>query len=461
MTTARPRTKILVVDDDGNFLKLIRMRLELAGYEATCAPDEDDALRLAREEVFDVSIVDLRLVRIDGISLMEQLHAINPYVPIIILTAHGSIESAVEAMKKGAFNFLNKPFEPEELLLQIEKALENRRLVFEVKRLEGLLEEKYNFKNLVARSVKMQEVLDVVSRIAGTDSTVYISGESGTGKEVIAKAIHLAGGRRGKPFVAVNCAAIPEALMESEFFGHEKGAFTDAKRSYDGLFARSHEGTIFLDEIGDMPLSLQAKLLRVLQERQFTPLGSARPVDVDVRVIVATNKDLEAEVRNGSFREDLFYRIHVVPIELPPLRERKEDVPPLAEHFLKETSRRMKKDIKGISVTAMQRLMLYDWPGNVRELENTIERAVALTRHDVIGEEIILPAKDLPGEQLKPLKEAVDEFKRGYVMRLLQLTKGNVSKAAELAGKYRADFYNLVKKHKLTPKDFKDPDKEN
>ncbi|HEY3278374.1 MAG TPA: sigma-54 dependent transcriptional regulator [Syntrophorhabdaceae bacterium] len=457
--TARSFKRILVVDDDGNFLKLIRMRLELAGYEVACALDEDEGVRLARVETFDVSIVDLKLVHSDGISLMEKLHAINPYVPIIILTAHGSVESAVEAIKKGAFNFLNKPFDPEELLLQIEKAMENRRLISDVRRLEGLLKEKYDFKNLVARSEKMQRVLDLVSRIAGTDSTVYISGESGTGKEVIAKAIHLASERRDKPFVAVNCAAIPEALMESELFGYEKGAFTDARKSYDGLFARSHEGTFFLDEIGDMPLSLQAKLLRALQEKQFYPLGSAKSVEVDVRVIVATNKDLEVEIKNGFFREDLFYRIHVVPIELPPLRERKEDVPLLAEHFLKETSRRMKKDIKGISITAMQRLMLYDWPGNVRELENTIECAVALTRDDVIGEEIVLPAKVLGREPLKPLKEAVDEFKKGYVVRLLQLTKGNVTKAADLAGKYRADFHNLIKKHKLKPKDFMESDK--
>lgn len=459
MTTLSSK-KILVVDDDGNFLKLIRMRLELAGYEVVTALDEDKAIAKAREETFGLSIVDLKLVHRDGISLMEEMHSINPYMPIIILTAHGSIESAVEATKKGAFNFLSKPFDPEELLLQIEKAMENQRLVSEVRRLEGLLKGRYDFQNVVSRSEKMQGVLDLVSRIAGTDSTVYISGESGTGKEVIAKAIHLASERRGKPFVAINCAAIPETLMESELFGHEKGAFTDAKRSYEGLFAQSHQGTVFLDEIGDMSLSIQAKLLRVLQERKFYPLGSGKPVEVDVRLIVATNRDLEAEVKNGSFREDLFYRIHVVPIELPPLRERKEDIPLLAEHFLKEISQRMKKEIKGISTMAMQKLMLYDWPGNVRELENTIEHAAAITQDDIISEGIVLPTKDLPSEQLKPFKEAVEEFKRGYVVRLLEFTKGNVSKAAELAGKYRADFYNLIKKHNLKPEDFKNLDRE-
>jgi len=459
MTTPYSK-RILVVDDDSNFLKLIRMRLELANYEVATVVNEDEAIAKVREETFAVSIVDLKLVHRDGISLMEEMHSINPYMPIIILTAHGSIESAVEAMKKGAFNFLNKPFDPEELLLQIEKAMENQRLVSEVRRLEGLLNERYDFQNIIARSEKMQKVLELVSRVAGTDSTMYISGESGTGKEVIAKAIHLASERRDKPFVAINCAAIPETLLESELFGHEKGAFTDAKRSYQGLFAQSHQGTIFLDEIGDMSRSIQAKLLRVLQEKKFYPLGSGKPVEVDVRVIVATNRDLEAAVKNGSFREDLFYRIHVVPIDLPPLRERKEDIPPLAEHFLKKISQRMKKEIKGLSAMAMQKLMLYDWPGNVRELENTIEHAVAITQNDVISEGIVLPTKDLPAKSLKPFKEAVEEFKRGYVVRLLEFTKGNVSKAAGLAGKYRADFYNLVKKHNLKPEDFKSFDKE-
>jgi len=458
MTTLSSK-KILVVDDDSNFLKLIRMRLELAGYEVVTALNEDEAIAIAKEEIFAVSIVDLKLVHKDGISLMEEMHSINPYMPIIILTAHGSIESAVEATKRGAFNYLNKPFDPQELLLQTERAMEHQRLASEVRKLEGLLKERYDFKNIIARSEKMQRVLDLVSRVARTDSTIYISGESGTGKEVVAKAIHLASERRDKPFVAINCAAIPEPLLESELFGYEKGAFTDAKKSHGGLFAQSHQGTIFLDEIGDMSLSIQAKLLRVLQEKKFYPLGSGKPVDVDVRLIVATNKDLEAEVKNGSFREELFYRIHVVPIGLPPLRERKEEIPPLAEHFLKEISQRMKKEIKGISAMAMQKLMLYDWPGNVRELENTIEHAVAITQHDVISEEIILPAKDLLAEPLKPFKEAVEEFKRGYVVRLLEFTKGNVSKAAELAGKYRADFYNLVKRYDLKANDFKN-DKE-
>ena len=450
--------KILVVDDDENFLKLIRIRLELSGYEVVTALNEDEAVIRIKEETFDLAVLDLRLVHQDGISLMEEIHSINPYMPIIILTAHGSIESAVEAMRKGAYTFLNKPYDPDELLMQIEKAMENQRLLSEVKRLEGLLKEKYDFKNIIARSEKMRRVLDLVSRVAPSDSTVYIFGESGTGKELIAKAVHLASDRRDNPYVTLNCAAIPETLLESELFGHERGAFTDAKKSYAGMFAQANTGTIFLDEIGDMSLSTQAKLLRVLQEKQFNPLGSGKPIKVDVRVITATNKDLETMVSAGTFREDLFYRIHVIPIELPTLRERKEDVPLLAEHFLKEMSLRMKKDIKGLSSAAMQKLMLYDWPGNVRELKNAIEQAVAVTQHDVISEEIILPTKDLPPELLKPYKKAVEDFKRGYLVRLLEFTKGNVGKAAELAQKYRADMYNLVKKHNINPEDFKDLD---
>jgi two-component system response regulator GlrR len=448
--------KILVVDDDRNLIDLMKMRLESANYEVVTALKEEEARVAAKGQVFDLSLIDLQLVCQDGISLMEELHLIAPEMPVIILTAYGSIESAVEAMKKGAYSYLTKPFNHQDLLLQIERALENRRLASEIKRLKGLLEERYDFANIVARSEKMQRVLEVVSRIAQTESTVYIHGESGTGKELIAKAIHLASERKDKLFVAINCAALPETLMESELFGHEKGAFTGAVRSTKGLFTQAHEGTIFLDEIGDMPLSIQAKLLRVLQERQFYPVGSEKSHEVDVRVIVATQKDLEAQVKQGLFREDLFYRIHVIPIYVPPLRERKEDIPLLVKYFLKKFSQQMKKEVKGLTPAAMQRLMLHDWPGNVRELENTIEYTVAMTQQDVINEDFILQTKiSIPQESLKPMKEAKDEFEKKYLIQLLELCEGNVSKAANLAGKYRSDFYDLLKKHNLNTGDFK------
>ncbi len=448
--------KILIVDDDRNLLELMRMRLESANYEVTPALDEEKAKALAGDNSFDLAVIDLQLVHQDGISLMEELRLARPDMPVIILTAHGSIESAVEAMRRGAYTYLTKPFDARELLLHIQRALENRELSSEVSRLKGLLAERYDFDNIVARSAIMQRVLETVSRIAATDSTVYIYGESGTGKELIARAIHLASGRKDKPFVAINCAALPETLLESELFGHEKGAFTGAVKSSRGLFVQAQEGTIFLDEIGDMPLSIQAKFLRVLQERQFHPVGGEGPVQVDVRVIVATNKDLEEGVRQGIFRDDLYYRIHVIPIELPPLRARKEDIPMLAGHFLKKYGAQMNKKVRGLAPAAMQRLMLHEWGGNVRELENTIEYAVAMTREDMISEDLILPSKSDPaGTTIKPLKEAKDSFEKGYLVHLLELTNGIVSSAANLAGKYRADFYALLKKHGINPGDFK------
>lgn len=448
--------KILVVDDDQNLLELIKMRLDSSNYEVTAVLMEEEAIDAAKEQVFDLSIVDLQLAQKDGISLMEELHLILPEMPVIILTAYGSIESAVEAMKKGAFSYVTKPFNPADLLLQIEKALENRNLNSEIKRLKGLLEERYDFSNIVAKSEKMQRVLEVVSRIAKTDSTVYIYGESGTGKELIAKALHLASDRKNQSFVAINCAALPETLLESELFGHEKGAFTGAIRSKKGLFVQAHAGTIFLDEIGDMSLSTQAKLLRVLQERKFYPVGSEKPSEVDVRVIVATNRDLEDQIRQGLFREDLYYRIHVIPVFLPPLRERKEDIPPLVEHFLKKLNQQMKKEVKGLTPESIQRLMLYDWPGNVRELENIIEYAVAMTHHDTITEDLIFrPNGGASSEPLKPLKEARDAYEKSYLVRLLEICKGNVTQASKLAGKYRSDFYDLLKKHNLDTTHFK------
>ena len=447
--------RILVVDDDRNLLELIKIRLESAQYDVDSAMNEEDAVEKARNQVFDIAVIDLHLINKSGITLMEEIHAINPEMPVIILTAYGTIESAVESMKKGAYSYLTKPFDARELLLQIEKALEKQKLSTEISRLKGLLTDKYDFSNIVARSEKMQRVLEQVLRIARTESTIYIYGDSGTGKELVAKAVHLISERNDKAFVDINCAAIPESLLESELFGHEKGAFTGAVRTRGGLFTQANGGTIFLDEIGDMPLSIQAKLLRVLQERRFYPVGGKEPVEVDVRLIVATNKDLEEEVKKGRFREDLFYRIHVIPIYLPPLSDRREDIPPLVDHFLRIFTTNMNKKIKGLTPQALQILMMKDWPGNVRQLQNTIEYAVAMAQEDYITEDLLQHQKEISPEELKPLKEAKANFEKSYIIHLLETTQGNVSQAAKMAGKYRADFYNLLKKYNLKPIDFK------
>jgi len=463
--------KILIVDDDANLLELIKMRLESAQYEVTAVREEEKAVAAFKADAFDLCVIDLMLANRDGISLMEEFHAMNPEVPAIILTAHGTIENAVEAMRRGAYSYLTKPFEPRDVLLQIERALENRKLNTEIKRLKELLHEQYDFANIIARSEKMRSVLDIVTRIAKLDSTVYIFGESGTGKELIAKAIHLASERKDKSFVALNCAALPETLLESELFGHERGAFTGAVKSTKGRFMQADGGTLFLDEIGDMPLSTQSKLLRVLQERQFYPVGGESLMETDARVIVATNKDLAELVQKGLFRDDLYYRIHVIPIRVPPLRERKEDVLPFVEHFLKKFGQQMKKDVKGVTPEALKKLMLHDWPGNVRELETTIEYAVAMTQKDMINEDYILHTKgsatdggkggvgrerrDVSDEGLRSLKDARDAFERDYLVQVLAMTEGNITQAAKLAGKYRADFYDLLKKHDLKVDDFK------
>jgi two-component system response regulator GlrR len=463
--------KILVVDDDRNSIELIRLKLKSADYEVSAATKKDEAIEACKNGIFDVCILDLRLADTNGISVMTELHSINPELPVLIITGYASVDTAVKAMKEGAFTYITKPFDTAELLLQIQRALETRRLNSEIERLKELLDEKYDFNNIVAKSEKMKRVLDVVSRIAKTESTVYLHGESGTGKEIIAKAIHMASDRRDKAFVAINCAALPEPLLESELFGHEKGAFTGADRSTRGLFMQAHEGTILLDEVGDMPLSIQAKLLRALQERQFYPVGSEKPVAVDVRIIVATNKELREEVDKGRFREDLFYRLCVIPIHIPPLRERKDDIYPLANYFLNKFARQMKKDVKGFTAEALQKLMLYDWPGNIRELENTIECGVAMTRQNMLTAEVVLHSKhagpDGNGMEaytrfgefhqggVKSYKEARYYFERSYLIHLLELSGGKASQAARLAEKSRTDFYELLRKHQIKIDAFK------
>ena len=447
---------ILIVDDDKNMLEVLNLRLEAEGYRVTAVPGVSEGLSAVEHEAFDLALVDLKLAgKEDGIGLMEKIHQATPEMPVIILTAYGTIGTAVEAMKRGAYSYLTKPFNRQELLLQIKNGLEKNSLSREIRRLKALVEEKYGFENIIGNSKTMRAVMEKVARAAETDSNVCIYGESGTGKELMAKSLHLLSARKNNPFVAVNCAAIPEGLHESELFGHEKGAFTGAIRSKRGYFAQAAGGTLFLDEVSEIPESLQVKFLRVLQERCFYPVGGEKPVEVDVRILTATNKNLEEAVMNGTFREDLFYRIYVIPIYLPPLRERQEDIPLLADYFLKKFKKEMGKQIKELSPPALRKLMSYSWPGNVRELENTIEYAVAMTTREIIGEDLILQTRAMEEDKPKPLKDAKNEFEKRYISNILSVTGGNVSKAAKLSGKYRSDFYDLLKKHDLDVSNFK------
>ncbi len=447
--------KILIVDDDKNILKVIKMKLESKGFHTASALKAQAALKMAKDELFDLALLDLKLNGKNGIELMGDLHRINPELPVIILTAYGAIDTAVEAMKKGAWSYLTKPFDDNELLSQINNCLEKAGTAYEVKNLNNALKNKYGFDNIIGRNGKMKKVMVKVAQAAATDSIVHIEGESGTGKELIAKTLHAASSRKNGPFVGINCAAIPDNLMESELFGYERGAFTGAVKRKKGFFAQAAGGSLFLDEISEMPFPMQAKLLRVIEEREYYPLGSEKTVKVDARIIIASNKDLAEEVENKTFREDLYYRIHVIPIKLPPLKDRQESIPLLAKHFLKKYSNRMKKEINSFSKSAMQKLLLHTWPGNVRELENTIECAVALSTKNVIHEDLILSAKDIKTDSPQPLKTAKEDFEKNYIIQLFEFTRGNVSKAAKLAGRYRADLYDLLKKYDMKPADFR------
>jgi len=448
--------RILVVDDDEGLLRLLTMRLSAMGFDVTTCMTGEEALAVAKREVFDLALTDLRLPDLDGLSVLEELRLIHPDLPVLLLTAHGSIPNAVEAMQKGAFGYLTKPFDDKELKTTLEKALAQQRMSREIQRLKLLVKELYGLENVAARSPKMQALLEQVARVAESDATICISGETGTGKEVIARVIHCNSKRARGPFIAINCGAIPESLFESELFGHVKGAFTSAQSAKRGLFQMAEGGTLFLDEIGEMPLNLQVKLLRAIQEREVMAVGAERPTKVNVRIITSTNKDLSAAVRAGAFREDLYYRIQVFPITVPPLRERRDDIPLLAQHFLQQSARRMHKEIRGFLPAAMQKLMLYSWPGNVRELENVIEKVVVLTNQDMITPDLLPTSTESTEGQVKPLTEAKEEFERNYLKEVLQLTGGNISRAAQIAARYRADFYKLLKKHGLHPGDAKE-----
>ena len=443
--------RILVVDDDEGLLHLLRMRLSALGFSVTPCTGGRDALTAARQETFDIAITDLRLRAEDGLALTEELMQIQPGLPVIILTAHGSIPNAVEAMQRGAFGYLTKPFDDKELKATLDKALIQLRMTREIQRLKSLVKELYGLENVIARSPAMQRLFQQVAQIADSDATILLTGETGTGKEVLARVLH-ANSRRSKgPFVALNCAAISETLFESELFGHIRGAFTNAVVAKRGLFQSANGGTLFLDEIAEMSLPMQVKLLRAVQEREVREVGADYATKVDVRIITATNKDLTESVKAGTFRHDLYYRVSVVPLAIPPLRERKDDIPLLAQHFLKQSAKRSNKDVRGFTPAAMHRLMVYPWPGNVRELENAVEKAVVMSRQDMVLPELLPTAGVASDIGLKPLTEAKEEFERSYLRNVLQMTGGNISRAAQFAGRYRADFYKMLKKYGLHP----------
>ncbi len=445
--------RVLLVDDDASLCETLALGLRKRGFVVEFRTAADDALRTLEADEFDVVVTDLNMRGLGGIELCERIVGSRPDVPVVVLTAFGSLDSAVAAIRAGAYDFINKPVELEVLAIAIDRAATHRRLREEVKRLRLESGRLPRFDALVGESPAMQEAYDLIERVAQVDATVLITGESGTGKEIVARTLHERSRRRGAPFVAINCAAMPESLLESELFGHTKGAFTDARTAETGLFSRANRGTIFLDEIGDMPLGLQPKLLRVLQERTVRPVGGRDEIPVDVRVVVATNRDLESAIEEGRFREDLYYRINVVHIPLPPLRARTGDILPLAQHFLSHFAARAGKSITGIAPAAAQKLVAYGWPGNVRELQNCMERAVALTRFDQIGvddlsEKIreyrrshVLVTSDDPSE-LVPL----EEVERRYIARVMEAVGGNKTAAARILGIERKRLYRMLER---------------
>jgi two-component system, NtrC family, response regulator GlrR len=443
------KARILLVDDDPGLLELLSIRLEAAGYEVSCAQSGSRALSGLDIEVPDLVIVDLRMEGMDGMSLFERLHRDWPALPVIILTAYGSIRDAVLATQKGVFSFLTKPVAPTELLTTIERALAVRSPVAQA--------EPDWARPIITRSAKMYQLLDQVRMVARSDVNVLIRGESGTGKELLAQAIHQGSRRAQGPFTAVNCGAIPETLLESELFGHRKGAFTGASRDHAGLFIASNGGTVFLDEIGDMPMVLQTKLLRVLQERKVRPVGDTTDRAVDVRVLSATLRDLPAAVQDGTFREDLFYRLNVVEFTLPSLRDRREDIPLLATHFLREFAEREGATATQLSPEAMTELLNFHWPGNIRQLKNVIEQVVALSPGPVISEGQVRSALPRGREAgISVLSEAKKQFERDYLVRLLKITGGNIAEAAKLAGRNRADLYKVLNRHGIKLESCKD-----
>ncbi|MEH2922341.1 two-component system response regulator GlrR [Samsonia erythrinae] len=444
--TARRTANLLLVDDDPSLLKLLGMRLTSEGFSVMTAESGQEALRLLTRESFDLVISDLRMDEMDGMALFSEIQRYQPGMPVIILTAHGSIPDAVAATQQGVFSFLTKPVDRDALYKAIDEAMA----------LSAPTSDDSWRETIVTRSPIMLRLLEQARMVAQSDVSVLINGQSGTGKEVLAQAIHAASPRAKKAFIAINCGALPEPLLESELFGHAKGAFTGAVSSREGLFQAAEGGTLFLDEIGDMPLSLQVKLLRVLQERKVRPLGSNRDLEIDVRIISATHRDLPTAMEKGEFREDLYYRLNVVNMKLPALHERAEDIPLLANHLLRESANRHKPFVRTFSTDAMKRLMTASWPGNVRQLVNVIEQCVALTSAPVIGEALVEQALEGESTALPTFVEARHQFELNYLRKLLQIAKGNVTHAARMAGRNRTEFYKLLGRHELDANDFKE-----
>ncbi len=441
------RQAILVIEDEEKHRRVIGLHLSSAGYDVKAAGTAEEGIKFAGD--VDLVLTDLKLPGMDGLELLAKLNEQNQHAPVIVMSAFGTVEIAVEAMKKGAVDFLPKPFSLEHLSVVVEKALEVRKLRDENRELREALGQRYQFQNIIGHSPAMQEIFATITRVAGTRATVLLAGESGVGKDMIARAIHMHSPRRDRPFVKINCTAIPENLMESELFGYEKGAFTGANISKPGKFETADTGTVFLDEIGDVPPGIQVKLLRVLQDREFERLGSNKVMHTDVRVVAATNVDLRAALEQGTFREDLYYRLNVVPLNIPPLRERKDDIPYLVEHFAKKFNGE-------ISEGALERLMSYHWPGNVRELENVIERSVLLARGPRVEADDIridtAASRSRPTaatDQFLPEGMTLDEYEQSIIREALKRANGNKSQAARLLGltrnalRYRLDQMGL------------------
>ena len=460
--TAATRARLLVVDDEQPQREMLAGILERAGFDVITAADGARALELLGQEAFDLLLTDQRMPNMDGLALLEQAQRLEPRLPVVLMTAYGTVSTAVEAMKRGAADYLTKPFERDELLLVVGKAIRQRRLEDEVVSLRGVLKDRSRLGNIIGVSAGMQEVFSLIERVSFADVPVLITGESGTGKELVARAVHEGSGRSRGPFVALNCAAVPEGLLESEFFGHERGAFTGAVRAHAGRFEQAHGGTLFLDEIGTMRVDLQAKLLRAIQEHEIQRLGSVQTKKVDVRILAATSLDLEEAIRQKSFREDLFYRLSVVPIHLPPLCERQEDIPLLVQHFLKSAARKFGREAPGIEPDAMERLQAHAWPGNIRELENCIERLLVLSR----GER--LTVKDLPaslregaaaisgganGFRLPPAGVRLTDLECQLIRQALHRSQGNLRGAARLLGLSYKTLQYRIRKHGLEKKD--------